>query len=188
MQKHKGATATAIMVIVLSFAFFFVQGEIIRETAVALTAILSIVALYFQMKRGKDITVGEFILELNKTFSENTLIMNLYVKVTKNQPLEEEDRSSIMIYLTFFETLFRLMERDVIDIRLLDDLFRYRFFIVVNNKDVQAMELLPDAPYYRNIYTMDFLWIEYIRKKHKEVPPGTLLSESNKNYKDYVIQ
>jgi hypothetical protein len=80
------------------------------------------------------------------------------------------------------------MERDVIDIRLLDDLFRYRFFIVVNNKDVQDMELLPDAPYYRNIYTMDSLWIKYISKRHIEVPPGTLLSESNKNYKDYVIQ
>jgi hypothetical protein len=46
------------------------------------------------MKRGKDITIGEFILELNKTFSDNALITKLYVKVTKNQPLNEEDRSS----------------------------------------------------------------------------------------------
>jgi len=79
-----------------------------------------------------------------------------------------------------------LINRDVIAINLVDDLFYYRFYIAVNNKYVQALELIPDAKYYTNIYTLDYLWNQYRKKRNKEVVEKNSLNAKNEKYKEFV--
>jgi len=88
----------------------------------------------------------------------NPDIKAIYRKIISGEKIEEADRAAVVEYLTFFETLYILMNRDVVNISMIDDLFAYRFFSAVNNKDIQDMELVKDAIYYKNIYRLDNLW------------------------------
>ena len=121
----------------------------------ALTAVVGAVAIWFEMKRSKDMAEGQFISSLNQDFLGNEDIKRLYEKLVAGSEILEEDRVKIVEYMTFFETVFLLLDRGVLALDLTDDLFYYRFQVAVNNKDIQSMELLPDAQYYVNIYTLD---------------------------------
>src|SRR5699024_6508595 len=107
---------------------------------------------WFQMKRAKDMEEGSFIVGINDSFLSSDGIRAVYRKLVSHESITEEDRVNVVEYLTFFETVYILYKRNLIDIAVLDDLFSYRFFIAVNNPDIQRLELICDACYYKNIY------------------------------------
>lgn len=152
----------------------------------ALTAVVGAVAIWFEMKRSKDMAEGQFISSLNQDFLGNEDIKRLYEKLVAGSEILEEDRVKIVEYMTFFETVFLLLDRGVLALDLTDDLFYYRFQVAVNNKDIQSMELLPDAQYYVNIYTLDNMLYKYRTRKHKELPKSGTLRQAKPDYLTYV--
>lgn len=178
----------AIVAIGASLAFFLLRDTGLQNAAIAITAIIGAVSVWFQMKRSKDMAEGEFILSLNTSFNENPDIRMLYSKLCQGVPLVEDDRVAIVDYLTFFETMLLLLRRNVLDMKLMDDLFRYRFTIAVTNADVQQMELIPDAKYYRNIYTLDYLWDKYRSSKGNVEDSPQSLRIANRDYLSFVDQ
>jgi hypothetical protein len=130
-----------------------------------MTAIVGAIAIWFEMKRTKDMAEGEFVLTLNNSFSSNEDLKVLFGKLVNGAELTEEERPAIVEYLTFFETVYILITRNVVEIKIINDLFAYRFFMAVNNKYVQELELISDCQYYRNIYKLDRLWLEYRMKE-----------------------
>ena len=176
-------SAGVILVALLSFVF---DGSRSQEIIVSLTAVIGAIAIWFQMKRARDIAEGEFITTLNESFLANEDVKGLYRKFIKDEVLCEDDQTAIVEYLTFFETIYLLLERDVIDIKLIDDLFRYRFFIAVTNTCVQDLELIPDAQYYTNIYALDDLWTRYRTRQGDYENPHNALRRRNPDYETYV--
>jgi hypothetical protein len=131
-------------------------------------ALGGIVAIYFQMKREKNISEGEFIYSLYDGFSNNENIKRIYHKLEncknsgcKTDPFSNEDIGYIIDYLTFFETMYLLIKRKIVKIDLIDELFAYRFFIAVHNPFVQKHNLIKYNNYYKNTYRLHKLWTDY---------------------------
>jgi hypothetical protein len=185
-KRYRYATVAAVFVVAAAIAYFLFEGSRLQETVVAVTAVVGALAMWFQMKRSKDMAEGEFILTLNTSFSKTKDIRELYTKLASGRPLTEADRTAVVQYMTFFETMYLLIDRDVVDMKLLDDLFRYRFYIAVTNPQIQEMELIPDAPYYCNIYTLDHLWTKHRERLGEPVDSPTALSLANPRYFDFV--
>lgn len=167
------------------------QHTSLSDLLVAATAVSGAIAVFVQMKRTKDLEEGSFIVELNNSFITNENIQELYNKLVSGKALQEGDRAHIVEYLTFFEVIQVLNEQKLVDLAVLDDLFYYRFSVSVCNKSVQDLELIHDAKYYRNIYTLDHDWREYRRKHHKEVFDGDgrdnkSLENAKPNYENFV--
>lgn len=80
-------------------------------------------------------------------------------------PLVEEDRAGMGQLLTFFETVCILIQRDVLDPVLMDDLFRYRFFLAVDDEEVRRMEISPDVAFSRNLYRLEVGWDRLARQR-----------------------
>lgn len=140
-------------------------------------ALAGIVAIYFQMKREKNISEGEFIYSLYDGFSNNENIKNIYHKLEdctnkgcKRDPFVKDDIGYIIDYLTFFETMYLLIKRKIITIDLIDELFAYRFFIAVHNPYVQKHNLIKYNTFYKNTYRLHKRWVEYRQKNNDQIP------------------
>jgi len=185
-KSYRVAFLISVFVIGICLIFCLSDTGKIQQIIVTLTAVVGSIAIWFEMKRSKDMAVGEFITSLNESFNSNEDVKMLYKKLISNEPITREDQLEVVEYLTFFETIFLLLRQDIISIDFLDDLFSYRFFVAVNNKDIQKLELIPDAKYYKNIYTLDYQWRIYREKHHKDVDNINSLRAKNKDYMDYV--
>ncbi len=188
-KKMMSLSSVSFFVIIMAVLCYVIYSEksSISEVVVSLTAILGASAIYFQMKRAKDIEEGEFIFNLNTTFSSSEEIKRIYKKLNGNEKLTESDRIGIVEYLTFFESIYTFIDRKILGIGMIDDLFAYRFFLIVNNIQAQELELIVDAKFYKNIYSLDYVWRQYRLKNKKEIVfPDTELSKRNNQYMDCV--
>lgn len=185
-RSYRTSFLLSIGLMAVVVAYFQLDGSHAQETVVALTAVTGALAIWFQMKRAKDMAEGEFIVGLNESFISNDDVKALYTKLINGDPIDRSDQTAIVEYMTFFETIYLLLHRDVVDIRLIDDLFRYRFFVAVTNPDIQALELLPDARFYKNIYTLDHVWTEYRRKVGEAEDSPSSLRAVNPDYLSFV--
>lgn len=172
-----------VLLVVISCAMVLFLNELVQNVAISLTAIVGAVAIWFEMKRAKDMAEGEFVVNLNNSFSSNCDAKCLFEKMIAKKELVEKDRAAIVECLTFFETVHILIKRNVVELDIIDDLFSYRFFSTANNKDVQDLELIKDDIYYKNIYRLYNEWYNY-REKNGLWPEGTTntLKERNPNY------
>jgi hypothetical protein len=185
-RSYRVAFIASLALIVLALVFLFVEGSTPQEVILTLTALVGAIAIWFQMKRARDIAEGGFISTLNESFSSTGDVKALYGKLIDGADIGKSDRTAIAEYLTFFETIYVLLERDVVDMRLIDDLFRYRFFLAVNNEHVQNLELLPDARFYKNIYALHNMWIRYRSKDGDADDSPTALQNRDPDYQAHV--
>jgi len=144
------------------------HDEFIGQAITTITAVIGACAIWLQMNKNKRLNEGEFIVNLNKQFTENKLTYDLFLKMEKYErtdktknPFTEDDISAIAAYMTFFEVIYSLISRKIIKIWMIDDLFAYQFFLLINNVRVQEIELLPCQKYYVNVFRLAKLWHEY---------------------------
>ena len=186
-RGHKTALTMTIVVVIVAISILATIDSKSQEMIVALTAVVGAMAIWFQMKRAKDMAEGEFILTLNESFSSNPDIKALYAKLESGGELSDRDRTAIVQYLTLFETIYLLVKRDVVEISLIDDLFRYRFFIATNHPQIQQLELAPDARFYHNLYSLHHLWRQHLKKNRTGEPSiGVPLQEACTDYEAHV--
>lgn len=187
MKATKQAPALLVLIIIIVLSVNTIMaGGTFGDIIATITAVIGAAAIWFEMKRSKDMAEGEFVINLNESFLNNDDVKLVYRKLISKEPLSEEDRLPITEYLTFFETIYLLLERGVASLPLIDDLFSYRYFLIVNDHIVQDMELIPDAQYYKNLYTLDHLWREYRRRKKLPLAADSLETR-NPEYMRYVI-
>jgi hypothetical protein len=170
----------SVIIIAVMFMVFFgryIQKKEIDASGliVTLTAVIGVFALWFQSERNRDLAMGQFIATLNSDFnnSDNNTIQ-LYHKIVCEEKITSGDRALIAAYLTFFETLYLLVKSDILDISVIDDLFRDRFFSAVHNIEIQNIDLLPDAHTYFNICKLLDLWTTYLVKIKKIGKPDDI--------------
>lgn len=143
------------------------------------TAIIGAFAIWFQMKRERDINEAEFIMNYNISFIENPEYVELEQRLEKyrkvieaggnpeeaEEIITEENQQTVVNYLVYHEALAVFVKKRVLAIDSIDDLFAYRFFLIMNNPEIQRKELCPEAQYYHGCYWLHKKWTEYRKKK-----------------------
>ena len=75
----------------------------------------------------------------------NKRYRNIYISDDQKRIRKFTDIGSsneIVAYLTFFETMFLILKNWCNSFQLINDLFKYRFILIVNNPYVQEQEIL----------------------------------------------
>ncbi len=172
--KNKIITYISIFLIIVALigSLFFDSdtGSRIATIITTITAIIGAIALFIQFKRDKDLNQATFLLEYSKQFY-NTYncadILNELETYRKNLNYEidvEKYYKEIVGYLEWLESLASLVNNGTLSIDKIDNVLSYRFFIIVNNKQIQDYEIIPCKEYYREIYNLYEKWAQYKRK------------------------
>jgi hypothetical protein len=159
-----------ILVFMVLVVMTFFPDSIYASIAVSLATVAAGIAIFYQLHRENIIAKGEFILNLDRSFFADERIWSVYQKLfnapdCKCKDFDENDKPVLMDCLTFFETLYLLIDENVIDMECIDQLFRRRFFILIMNPKIQEIELVTHGYGYVNIYKFDKIWREHLRKK-----------------------
>lgn len=149
-----------------------IGNTIFFDALTAFTAILGVFGIIYQSNRSKKLDEIQFIFSLNQQYISNPN----YQKVL--DALEKESYDAypgdileiISQNLDFFEPIYILLKQEVIDIALIDNLFCFRFFMIVNNSFVQDNVLTPHKEHYNNIVLLHYIWKTYRQKKNLDIP------------------
>lgn len=152
-----------------------IMGNEITTILTTATTVIGIFSVFIEMKRSADIAECEFIFNLQKQFDDNPKIQKFYEQLDNDfangvKINDSIKRTEIVSYLTFFEMMCNLIIKNVISIEDIDDLYAYPFFIAVNNKTIQDIELRKYKSYYQNIYKIYSKWYQYRKLKKNEIP------------------
>ena len=134
-------------IMMISIALFNrLTKESISNSATFITAIIGVVAIWYQMKKDADISKAEFILTLNSNFQDNDNIIYIYSRLKEKRDgadiaFTAEDGRKMGEYIMFFQTIYFMVIENVIDIRMIDRLFANKFFLFINNREVQEYQL-----------------------------------------------
>lgn len=175
-------SATILMIFALLLFLFGCMIFPMSDVATIITTVTAIIgafAIWFQMKRERDINEAEFIMNYNISFIENPEYVELEQKLEKyrkviesggnpedaEEIITEENQQTVVNYLVYHEALAVFVKKRVLAIDSIDDLFAYRFFLIMNNPEIQTKELCPEAQYYHGCYWLHKKWTEYRKKK-----------------------
>lgn len=170
-----------ISIILISIAVVTMSVfEVINDTFVSLitiiTAIVGAFGIWLELNKEQEINQASFILSINSDFyalgGKGTMYTADLEKMldedfsgVKKLELKEEHQVMVIQYLVWVKTLSSLINRRMIKISAIDDLFSYKFFVAINNPEIQKMELIPYKTAYRGIFKAHKLWKKY-REKH----------------------
>lgn len=150
-MKGKRNTSLIIILIVLIFAVVGLTKnyliDSITDSVTIVTAIVGVIAIWYQLKKDHDVSKAEFVINLNNTFHDNEKIVYIYEKFKSNRDknsieVTEEDGRTMGDYIMFFQMVNYLVKENIVNISMIDELFANKFFIFVNNHWVQKYQLV----------------------------------------------
>lgn len=173
-QREKKFYYAIVVVLVLYLILSNIfDRDIVTKTFTTSTTLIAAVAFWLQFKRTESINESNFILNMNNQFINNKSMTEIehYLELfyTEHEMLytnkglvpSREDlcdlelelnldrrsmqRQQLIDYLVYLEALSALIERNVLHMDVIDNLFSYRFFLAINNPIVQEAELFPYA-------------------------------------------
>lgn len=178
MKKSKLTTIISIFILCVGLISTLILDDgiasRISEIITIITAIIGAVALFFQFKRDKDVNEASFLMDFWKNFSNNPTLINVQKKcnndtLSNKTSFTEEDYDGILVYAQWLEALCAIINRGVLTFDFVDDMYNYIFFIFVNNKYIQNLELIPYIKYYQGIVKAYATWEAYLKKNNKEI-------------------
>ncbi|MBQ9833993.1 MAG: hypothetical protein IJO33_02240 [Bacilli bacterium] len=191
MNKSKNILYLAIGLIILALLTTLFMDDGLSQKVVTVittvTALVGAIALFIQFKRDKDINEAEFILSYGKYFHEVDGNDKVFAKLDNDMnSLTDEDHEGIVNCLVWCEGLSVLIQQGVMNLKIVDNLFSYQFFLIVNNKYVQEKELIPYAEYYKGIYALHKIWSDYKKATGQPIFNEEFSLEKANNYLEYV--
>ena len=139
-------------------------------------AVVAAIIITIQLKQEKEIekeenriSEADFILRYNNIFLGNSAMQEVQEKLTKHymniEELTEDDvyknLQEYVNYLVYLEGIAPLILNGVIDLKHVDDLFAYRYFIAMNNPVLQKISLQKFPQHYRGCYKLYRVWRDY---------------------------
>ncbi|MCL2465491.1 MAG: hypothetical protein FWF28_10550, partial [Micrococcales bacterium] len=153
------------------FALSDSQAAVIAALMQGAVAAVAAGLIMYQLRAGKvieerqyNINEAQFILQYNQAFIQDR---NMYlVEHRLEQWMEDEEdgrshggalvtessRQNFINYLVYLEGLAPLIFSGVLRFEDIDDLMAYRFFLAVNNPELQKDQLFRYADYYRGCF------------------------------------
>lgn len=178
VNKRKRVAYIITGILLLSTIVLFTWSISLDNNSASLQDMIGFVSLLFaaisaylvavQLRESKKLQEAEFIVNLNQTFVDNDSYAAMYSELEKSDREHSDPKLSrveVSNYLTFFETIYLLVETGAIKMKTLDNLFSYRFFLAVHNKTVQDMKLVDEPDNFRNIYYLETMWMKYRKDK-----------------------
>lgn len=161
---------------IVTMSFFDVINDTFVSIITILTAIVGAFGIWLELNKEQEINQASFILSINSDFyalgGKGTMYAADLEKMLdedfsgiKKLELTEEHQTMVIQYLVWVKTLSSLINRRMIKISAIDDLFSYKFFVAINNPEIQKMELIPYKTAYRGIFKAHKIWKKY-RVKH----------------------
>ncbi len=161
---------------IVAMSFFDVINDTFVSIITILTAIVGAFGIWLELNKEQEINQASFILSINSDFyalgGKGTMYAADLEKMldedfsgVKKLKLTEEHQTMVIQYLVWVKTLSSLINRRMIKISAIDDLFSYKFFVAINNPEIQKMELIPYKTAYRGIFKAHKIWKKY-RVKH----------------------
>ncbi len=178
--QNKVFLTVFIVIIALLFISSVFFDSVYTTMITTAVAIFGGLAIYYQIYKESKTAEGEFLRNLDESFKHEEIwciaerLFDVQDGLDENgrfvlkRPFQESERVKMMAYLTFFETLYLLVEQHVVTMDEVDQLFRRRFFKAVMNEDIQRHELVRNYYGYVNIYLLDLKWREYLVKHSKK--------------------
>ena len=168
----------------------FCKWEKFDETITTVIAIIGAVAFWLEVKNNDFLNESQFIMELNNQFISNTELTEVefdlekyfeeYKNEKKSKKYREEfrdkylgnkkDRQYLVNYLVHLEGIAAIVNNGVLHLDIIDDLMAYRYFIAVNNPDIQDLELIPYKSFYKGCFDIYDTWKSVLKKQHIEIP------------------
>jgi len=170
--KKKEIFVIAIGVIFIScYVTLFIEqgGSSISELVTTITAIIGVFAIWFQLKKERELNEAQFIMDYNNSFISNEELVGIESQLelfrkTGKLEITDDNRQSYINYLVYNEALAALVFRKVLSLDVIDDLFSYRFFLAMNNPILQSEEIIPEAEYYKGSIKLFKKWIAFKKK------------------------
>ena len=184
--------STALLVVGIATASFITDySSTIASVVTTITAVVGAIALYFQLKKDKEINQATFIINFYETFNGDEHIQRIYKIINQqtngeNVKLVKDDYNDLISYLTWIRSLCSFLEKGTLSFNIVDEIFGYKFFAIINNKQVQDMEIVSYHEYYKLIYQTHHMWTAYRRKHKKYIPCEETSLEKAYTYKLYV--
>ena len=80
-----------------------------------LAAIIGLIAIWYQLKKNKEINEAQFVIEIFTQFrSHNQLLGKLNPYDERDKNLNKENKIEIVSLLGFYESIFYLLKKNVI--------------------------------------------------------------------------
>lgn len=179
IQKGKNIVvyiSTALIIIGLIASLIFTKEDSrISSIVTTITAVIGAVALYIQFKKDKEINNASFIVEFHNSFYESEQNKRMLALLDAKYDGEKVDFSNkqtkkdILSYFGWIRSLCNLIEKNVLTFDSIDDNFAYKFFMIINNKQVQDLELVPNARFYAIFYRIHKKWEAYRTRHHQQL-------------------
>lgn len=167
-KKTKQKSGIIFIFILILILLFMYRSESISEDITVLTAIFGAIAIWYQLRKDQQIATAEFIVTLNNTFNDNDKIIYIYdrLKALRDNSVVDgftsEDGRKMGDYIMFFQIIDYLLDERIIKIDMIDKLFANKFFIFVNNLDVQKYQLKYNA-INSHVFELYVRWFNYRR-------------------------
>ena len=162
------------------------QADHIASVIEGIIAAIATGLVLFQLKdtkneqaRENDIEEARFLLQANQIFLQDKNMSYVQDRIEQrifyhpNKQFEDElitdDNIQLFInYLVYLEGLVPLVLKDILRLDSIDDLMGYRFFLAVNNPDVQEKCLYKYPEYYMGCFKVYKKWRDYRVEKFRK--------------------
>ncbi|MCR5048172.1 MAG: GNAT family N-acetyltransferase [Saccharofermentans sp.] len=146
------------------------------------TALATVFVIY-ELRRGEDINKrensikeAEFLLKYNQSFVQDenmTMVESLLEEQTfygrEEEIIDADNNQKFINYLVYLEGFAPLILNGILKLDTVDDLMAYRFFLSVNNKEVQEKQLCEFVEYYMGCFKLYKVWSEYRLKTGQSI-------------------
>lgn len=160
------------------------QSSVIAEMVSGIIAAIAAGLVLFELKaaekeriRQNDIEEASFILQYNQTFIQDPNMAEVESLLEQNafygleSPIiTKENRQKFVNYLVYLEGLAPIIMSGILKFEHIDNLMAYRFFLAVNNPELQREEILPFASYYQGCFRLYSLWADYRAEHRLDIP------------------
>lgn len=176
MKKSINYYSITFVIILILISTLLIEGEYASRIATIVTistAIIGASALFVQYKRDKEVHQASFILEYARYFyslnkiDETMDFLDKY-RLGDKKDIDKIPYDGVLHYLTWCEELSIFVQKGILDIETMDNLFSYVFFLITNNKYIQELELVPQAEFYKGTFYLHKVWTDY--KKNTKQP------------------
>ena len=180
MKKGKLTLILSVFLLVTSLiGSFFLSNDISSKLVniiTIITAIIGAIALFIQFKKDKKINESEFIFNFSSSFYDQYNCSDFVPLLDdfadkKIKTINYEKNSGIIVrYMQWIESIGAIIEEGTIDLKSIDQVLGYRFFIMINNKEIQEKELIPYRKHYIGTFKLYKKWYEYKKSHNLPIP------------------
>lgn len=127
-----------------------------------------------QERHENDIQEATFLLNYNQSFIKDPNMNEVEYLLEKQMSygfkdriITEQNRQKFINYLVYLEGLAPLILNDIMKLEHIDDLMAFRFFLAVNNPDLQKDQLNEFPQFYRGCFKLYKKWKAYYEDLEK---------------------